>query len=54
MTCKIKWFNTQREAINYKKKLKGTRNFKWTTQGNSVVKVLRKTGKPLKKLKIFK
>jgi len=39
----IKWFNTERQAIKTKRKLKGTKNYKWTVQGNALVPVIRKT-----------
>lgn len=45
----IKYFDTERQAIKYKKKLKGSKNYYWTVQGNTLVKISRR--KLIKKLK---
>lgn len=37
-----KWFNTENQAIKYKRRLRGTKRLKWTVQGNALVKVLRR------------
>ena len=38
----VKWFDTQRQAENHKKKLRGTKKTRWVVQGNALVQIPRK------------
>lgn len=38
----VKWFDTERQAERYKRRLRGTKKTKWTVQGNALVKIPRR------------
>ena len=38
----VKFFNSQRQAERYKRRLKGTKKTKWVIQGNALVQIPRK------------